>query len=173
MLKECALKRAGFGLILGMFFITGFAEVRAQLNLSPPARVTARPGEAITIPLNLTNPAAQAIDAFGLKLLFPGAALEYDTVQSAGTLTNGWFVVNGNQTSHNEFTDGGFNITPITAFSGVLLQLKFRVRAGATGSVGATFDHRRAIRATVALVGWSMSIRLGIESSGAVVRTTS
>ncbi len=110
----------------------GSVALGAQLDVSPPAKITAMPGETITVPLNLTNPAAKAIDAFGLRLLFPGALLDYDTVQTAGTLTNGWLVVNGNQTGANEVTLGGFHIAATTA-SGVLLNLKFTVKPDATG----------------------------------------
>jgi len=41
--------------------------------------------------------------------------------------------VNGHQTGANEVTLGGFNITPITATAGVLLNMKFTVKPGATG----------------------------------------
>ncbi len=119
-------------LLLAGLLALGSGVVHAQLNVSPPAKITAMPGETITVPLNLINPVAKAIDAFGLRLLFPGALLDYDTVQTAGTLTNGWLVVNGNQTGANEVTLGGFHIAATTA-SGVLLNLKFTVKPGATG----------------------------------------
>jgi len=61
-------------------------EAQAQLNLSPPARTTAKPGEQFTIPQQFSNPVGQEIDAFGLKFIFPGAALTYDTVRPPGRL---------------------------------------------------------------------------------------
>ncbi len=133
MFRPFVSMRVVFGLMFSLFFMSSFMAAHAQLNLSPPEKVTAKAGDQILIPLQLTNPAAQAIDAFGLKFFFPGAMLDYDTVQTAGTLTNGWFVVNGLQTGPNEVTLGGFNITPTTAFSGVLLNLKFTVKPGTAG----------------------------------------
>ena len=117
---------------IGFLLTAGSSVVRAQLNVSPPATLTLTPGEMISIPINLTNPAAQAIDAFGMSVLFPGSILEFDTVQTAGTLTAGWIAVNANLANPSELTVGGFNTTGITA-SGVLLNLNFRVKCGVTG----------------------------------------
>ncbi|MGH7492351.1 MAG: CHRD domain-containing protein [bacterium] len=117
---------------MSFLMIAGSSVVNAQLSVSPPATVTVTPGEVISIPINITNPAAQAIDAFGVKLFFPEWLLTYASVQTNGTLTSGWVVVSGNQTGANELTLGGFHTTPVTA-SGVLLNIEFTVKSGVFG----------------------------------------
>jgi len=132
MKKEVVTKRGILTALMVAFVAWGSTATYAQFSVSVPAQTAAQPGDAITIPLALANSAAQAIDAFGLKVTFPGGLLEYDTVATAGTLTNGWLVVNGNLTGPNEITLGGFNIAPITG-SGVLVNLKFNVKPTASG----------------------------------------
>lgn len=115
-----------------LFLIGGITGARAQLHVAPPANATALAGQTVMIAITLSNPGAQAVDAFGMKLTFPAALLEYDTLLTAGTLTAGWVAANGNQTGANEITLGGFHTTPITG-SGVLCNLRFTAKPGVSG----------------------------------------
>ncbi len=130
--QSAVTKQGLFVALFAAFMAWGSTAALAQLIVSVPAKTTVKPGEMFTIPLTLTNSAAKAIDAFGLKVRFPSTLLEYDTVSTAGTLTAGWLVVNGNETSPGEITVGGFHIAPITT-SGVLLNLKFTAKNGVSG----------------------------------------
>ena len=132
MAKKFFSKQGWFAVLLAAFIAWGGAAAHAQLVLRVPAKTTVKPGEDFILPLTLTNGSSQAISAFGAKLSFPSALLEYDTVSTAGTLTNGWLVVNGNEASPGVVTLGGFHLAPITT-SGVLINLKFKAKAGAAG----------------------------------------
>ncbi len=111
----------------------GSVQAQSQLNLSPLAKTTTMPGQKIIIPLHLANPTAQALDAFGLKCFYPSALLQYDTVQTAGTLTGDWPLVDDNPTGANEITVGGLNFLGAITASGVLVNLQFTVKTNVTG----------------------------------------
>ena len=132
MLQDVVTKRGLFALLLVAMLAWSNTAALAQFSLSVPAKTTVKPDEVFTVALTLTNSTAQSIAAFGAKLIFPSALLEYDTVSTTGTLTNGWLVVNGNEATTGEVTLGGFNLTPITT-SGVLINVKFKAKSGVAG----------------------------------------
>ena len=122
-------------LVLSIIFLFGFisTQARAQLDLSPPAMVSAAPGDTITVPLNLTNPNAEAIQAFGLRFLYPSALLEFLNTDNTGTLTDGFVQSSGQESTPGEIVIGGFDFTGTTG-SGVLINVIFAVKADAAGS---------------------------------------
>jgi len=121
-----------FALFTGMSFIFGHVLLYAQFSLSTPAMVTAKPGDKVTIPLNLNNTAARSISAFGLSFIYPTALLSFDTTLTAGTLTATWIQSRGQENATGIITIGGFNFTAITT-SGVLINVVFDVKTTATG----------------------------------------
>ena len=121
-------------ILLSLSFFYADKSVFAQLNLSTPDMVAVAngPNVMVTIPLNLTNPSGTAVRAAGLTFFYPTSLLAYDTVSSAGTLTQGWIAVNGREVNPGEITIGGFNTTAATG-PGVFLNVIFKVNANVSG----------------------------------------
>ena len=129
----------------------------AQLDLSPPPLTPAVPGQTITINLNLTNPQNALLDAFGFVLEYSDALLAFDNVVSAGTLTDGWIQVSGQESEPGRVIVGAFDLTG-TDGAGVLLQVQFTVNANA-GS---------GDRSTIALGNFSDDLANATTSAGIV-----
>ena len=90
-------------------------------------------GQTINVDILLTNPTATAIDAFGFRLTYPSALIDFQSVSVAGTLTQSWIAVSGNELSPGVAQIGGFNLTPVTT-GGVLLRVTFLVTTNVIGS---------------------------------------
>lgn len=90
-------------------------------------------GQTINVDIVLTNPTASAIDAFGFRLTYPSALIDFQSVSVAGTLTQSWIAVSGNETSPGVAQIGGFNLAPITT-GGVLLRVTFLVTTNVISS---------------------------------------
>jgi len=115
------------------------AAAMAQLSVTLPDTATAPAGQMITIPVQLDNPGNLPVDAFGLKLSFPPSLASYVDIQKSGTLTDGWFVVDGSENVSGEITIGGFHTTPITT-SGVLFEIRLQIQANVVGEAGLTLS---------------------------------
>lgn len=104
----------------------------AQLDISPPANVVldSVAGNQMALPLTLSNPDSQAIDAFGLTLIYPTNLLTFQNTDESGTLTDGWISVSGQENTPGKVIIGGFHTDPTTA-SGVLLNIIFEINGEA------------------------------------------
>ncbi len=99
----------------------------AHAQLSVSAQPTSGSlNQTVQVDIVLANPGAVPIDAFGFRLAYPAALLGYQSVSVAGTLTDGWVAVSGNETSPGVVQIGGFHVVPITA-GGVLVRVAFLV----------------------------------------------
>jgi hypothetical protein len=107
----------------------------AQLSVTLPDTATAPAGQVVVIPVQLDNPGNLPIDAFGMKFTFPASLASYVKVEQAGTLTDGWFVVNGSENAPGEVTVGGFHTVPVTS-SGVFFEIHLRMLSNVIGEAG-------------------------------------
>ncbi len=90
-------------------------------------------GQTVNVDIVLTNPTATAIDAFGFRMTYPSALIDFQSVSVSGTLTQSWIAVSGNETSPGVAQIGGFNLAPITT-GGILLRVTFLVTTNVIGS---------------------------------------
>ncbi len=113
--------------------LSSAATASAQLTVGPPASTGVIAGRTVTIPIMLTNPSGTPVDAFGFAMDYPAELMTFQSISSAGTITDGWFVVSGSENSPGMVQVGGFNDTPVTT-GGVLLNAVFDVKVDALGS---------------------------------------
>ncbi|MDH5628335.1 MAG: PA14 domain-containing protein, partial [Candidatus Krumholzibacteria bacterium] len=106
--------------------------LRAQMEVSP-APSGGSSNQVISVPIQLNNPSAAPVDAFGFVLSYPANLLTFQSVSTAGTLTAGWFAVTGQEAAPGTVNVGGFHTTATTG-SGVLLEAVFIVRTNVLGS---------------------------------------
>ncbi|MCZ6818954.1 MAG: T9SS type A sorting domain-containing protein, partial [Calditrichaeota bacterium] len=106
-------------------------EASSALEIQVQNVVYAKPGEQITIPVDLVNPNNDPVDAFGLKFNYSSDFLQFQAVSDSGTLAEGWSFSAGKDTL-SATTIGASDGTPTTA-SGVLYNLVFQVDSTAAG----------------------------------------
>lgn len=152
-----------FLFVLGFVFVDGGAQLYAQLDLSPPANVSTTPGATITIPLNLNNPSATPIDAFGVTFLYPTGLLTFDRTENTGTLTQGWISIAGRENVSGQITIGGFHTTAATG-SGVLINMLFHAKEGVSGRDSLKLRNFRDDLATATTTDGVFDIRTAVEN---------
>ncbi len=104
----------------------GMVEIIDEFDLRPPYSVKWNGDDTlISIPLFLTNPDSQAIDAFGLTLNYPADLLDFMNCDAAETLSDGWTATGCNENTDGQIIIGGFDPIPATG-SGILLKVVFQ-----------------------------------------------
>lgn len=111
--------------MLCVIALLGASSHAFALSVSPQA-TSGSFGQTVNVDIVLTNPTATAIDAFGFRMTYPSSLIDFQSVSVAGTLTQSWIAVSGNETSPGVAQIGGFNLTPITT-GGILLRVTFLV----------------------------------------------
>ncbi len=106
---------------------------RAQISVNPAASTAGSGGQYAYVALDLDNPAGTPIDAFGFQIAYPTNLLTFQSMSSAATLTQGWFVVSGSENSPGVVQVGGFHSTATTG-TGVLVYAVFLVKPNALGT---------------------------------------
>lgn len=116
-------------LLVSLFMVS---QSLAQLDVSPPLSVDVDgpPGETVTIPLFLTNPSGTTIKSYVIHFIFPTTILEYDTVDIAGTLTDGWVFSGGSENTPGDITIGCSDVTGTNGDS-LLINVLFTVKDAA------------------------------------------
>ncbi len=89
--------------------------------------------QIVNVDVALANPGSLPIDAFGFRISYPSTMLDFQSVSAAGTLTESWIAVSGNETGPGVAQIGGFHFTPLSG-SGVLLRVTFLVTTNVLGS---------------------------------------
>jgi len=111
---------------------TAYASCTMEIiDLSPPISVNLAPppGQAVIIPLNLSNPDALPIDNFGLTFSYPTNLLTFQNIDVIGTLTDGWSTISGQENTPGILTLTGSNGESISS-SGILLNVEFQETGG-------------------------------------------
>ncbi|MFQ5650561.1 MAG: cohesin domain-containing protein [bacterium] len=121
-------------LISSLFVSSGFGQ--APLDVSPPATFDVGPpaGSTISIPLTLTNDGGQVVDAVTFQFNFPTTYLTFVGVDRAGTLTENWNQMDGQENTPGVITLVGFNSVDGNDANqtGVLVNVQFTT-TGRTG----------------------------------------
>jgi len=119
--------------IVAVCALVGSSSVaRAQLSVSAQS-TGGSVGQTVNVDITLANPGAVPIDAFGFRLTYPSALIDFQSVSVAGTLTQSWIAISGTETSPGVAQVGGFNFTPISG-GGVLVRITFLVTTNVLGS---------------------------------------
>jgi len=119
-------------IILLASLLTVTSGILAQIDTSPQD-VSGAPGDSVQVPIVLSNPEGIAVDAFGLKFHFPSSLLSFVDVVKEGTLTANWMQISGKEIADGVINIGGFHTTAVTG-SGVLFEVRFTVKEGASGA---------------------------------------
>lgn len=108
------------------------ANAHAAVSLSPAPVTAGSSNQIVFIPLTLAG-SGFSIDAFGCRLTYPTSLLNFQSISATASLTQGWFIVSGAETTPGVVEIGGFHTTPVTA-SGVLVYAVFQVKSNVLGS---------------------------------------
>ncbi len=122
--------------VVGILFVVALvcasSAARAQVSVSAQSAGGSF-NQLVNVDITLTNPAALPIDAFGFRMTYPSALVSFQSVSVAGTLTQSWVAISGNETAPGVAQIGGFNFTPVTT-GGVLVRVTFLVTTNVLGS---------------------------------------
>jgi hypothetical protein len=101
-----------------------------------------KPGEEIWLPIAVQG--ANSVLAFTFDLTFDAAALEYQGINYANTLSAAFLLVGGNEISPGRFRVGGAAFTaPAINGDGTLVLVGFKIKSGVSGSYPITLDNLR------------------------------
>ena len=112
---------------------------QAQLVVSPQSS-GGSVNQTVNVDIALTNPGAVPIDAFGFRMAYPSALVEFQGVSIVGTLTQSWIAVSGSETSPGIAQVGGFNFSPLSG-DGLLLRVTFLVTTNVIASGPVTLSN--------------------------------
>jgi hypothetical protein len=105
----------------------------AQIDVSVDPSTGGWSNQIVHVAIEISNPGAAPVDAFGFVLTYPAQLLTFQSVSTAGTLTAAWFALSGTESIPGTVNVGGFHTTPL-AGSGVLLYAVFQVKPNVLGS---------------------------------------
>ncbi|MBU1487042.1 hypothetical protein KKH56_03215, partial [bacterium] len=117
-------------LILITIIVTFLATKGLALEVRPQD-ASGYPGETVTVSINVTG-ASEAIDALGMDLVYAPACLSFESL-SKTALTANYYMLAPNELGSGRLRIGGFGVVDSFSDSGILVNLNFKIREGASG----------------------------------------
>ena len=109
--------------------VTVIERVYREIRLSIPRGNVVRSGQAITIPLNFTNPTQATVAYFQTSVVYDPATVQIEGILQAGTLTAAWPALQFTLDTSGRVTIGGSGTQPL-AGAGALVLLRLRALSG-------------------------------------------
>jgi len=143
--------------VFALVLTAGFAQAQVTVSISD---VSGRPGETVTVPVEVSGATLSSINSFGFTVNTP-AGITFTGVETAGTLTSSWASV-----SENLLTGvvGGFGSAIST--DGTLLNLVFEYDDPYSGTDTVTLTDLQISGADVADQGFDFTVTERFMSVG-------